>query len=89
MANQGAYVLKWRLEVCLLAAGAGPMEVPAQQTLIMNNDFGGNGGFVAVPGGASPTQANFNTAITTAASNMETAVANNLAQIQGFASGGG
>lgn len=86
----GHYLIKWRVEVCLVADGAGPMEVPAQQTLILNSDFGANSGPVLVPGGSTPTGANFTTAATTVGTNIGTAlnVAAVLAQIQGFATGG-
>ena len=91
MAAAGNYVIKWRAEVCWIPAGAGSMEVPSAQTLIVNNDFGANSGFVSVPGGASPTGANFTTAATTVGTNLGTAlnVAATLAQLQGFATGGG
>lgn len=89
-----AYFLKWRLEVCWVGDGAGPMEVPGAQTKILNNDqIGGtvnNSGYVVVPGADAPTGANFTTACTTVGTNMGTAcnVAATLAQIQAFATGG-
>ena len=88
------FLLKWSLDVCWVADGAGPMGVPGAQTKRLNNDaLGGtvlNGGYVVVPGGDSPTGANFTTACTTVGTNMGTAcnVAATLAQIQAFSTGG-
>lgn len=85
----GHYFLKWRVEVCLLPDGAGQMQAPMMQTEVINNDFGANGGLIAVPGGSTPTGANFTTACTTLGTNISTAinVAATLAAIQGFATG--
>lgn len=85
-----SYLLKWRIEVSFAADGGGAMgSVPMAQTKIMNNDFNGNGGYILVPGADAPSQANFNTALTTALTNQEAAIAAALAQIQGFATGSG
>ncbi len=55
-------------------------------------------GYLPVPGGSAPTQGNFNTALTgsaatptagSMAADLATAIATNLARIQGFATGGG
>lgn len=82
------YVLKWNLTVAWVGDGVGPMSVPSAQQLKMTEKQ--YGGVIQVPGGDSPTQANFNTAITgTMTTNMEAAVAANLGEIQGFSTGGG
>ena len=88
----GHFLIKWRIEVCLAADGAGPMgAVPSTQAFVTNNDFGANGGYVLVPGGSTPTGANFTTAATTVGTNIGTAlnVAATLAAIQAFTSGSG
>ena len=86
-----AFQLKWRLEVSWAADGAGPMgAVPTGATLITTNDFNANGGYIPVPGGDTPTAANFNTAIgVTMTAAMEAFILANLGRIQAFATGGG
>lgn len=87
-----AYFIKWSADVFWAADGANQMgQVPIAQVKRLNNDFGANSGFVLVPGGDSPTGANFTTAATTVGTNLGTAinVAATLAQIQGFSTGGG
>ena len=82
------FKLKWTLEAYWVGDGAGPMSVESAQRLLMVDKV--YGGATLVPGGDSPTQANFNTAISgTIVTNMEAAIAANLGQIQGFSTGGG
>lgn len=89
-----SYQIKWRAEVCWIPDGAGQMEVPSGATKIINTDFGGSpgaGGPVVVPGGDSPTGANFTTAANSVGTALGLALNNaaTLAQIQGFSTGGG
>lgn len=79
------YVIRYALEVDYVAVGAGPMTVPAQQRKKFVQAAP-----VAVPGGESPTSANFNTAITGGmTTDLEAQVLAALTQLQGFATGGG
>lgn len=83
------FFLRYQLDVLYVGIGAGPMTVPAQQVLSL---FQANApqGFVAVPGGEAPSQANFNSAITGAmTTDLEAQIATNLARIQAFAQGAG
>lgn len=95
-----AYQIRYIYWVDYLAPGAGALgSVPAQQTLSLGQPaLQGIGlatvstqptGKQLVPGGESPTQANFNTACSSALTDIEAAIAANLGQIQGFATGGG
>lgn len=92
VASPITYVLRWTIEVAAIAVGAGPMEVPAQQRLKLTQGSAGGGGQVVVTStGLYPTSTNFTNACTTVGTNMGTALtqAANLAQVQGFATGGG
>ena len=107
-----AYLLKYSLEVIFVPDGAGSMSVPSAQKLKLGSlEFAGltvqnpqnltagqPTGYIQVPGGNAPSQANFRTALqgTSGAptaggmtADLDTAIATNLAQIQGFATGGG
>lgn len=106
-----SYRISYMMRVEYIADGAGPMSVPAQQILlegqismqgltVANPTITNSGqptGYQQVPGGNSPTQANFNNAMTGSDStpsggmalDLATAIATNLTRIQGFASGGG
>lgn len=90
------YGLKWQFSVVEIAAGAGPMSVPAQQVLTVtqatNLSGGAPSGIIAITStGAYPTTGNMSTALSAAATaaglvlNAQPA----LAQWQGFATGGG
>lgn len=87
------YGLRYSLDVVWIPDGAGPMTVPDAQRLKLVQSS-----IVQVPGGDSPTQANFNTAIgvtsgnviaNSMASDLEAQIATNLTRIQGFSTGGG
>jgi hypothetical protein len=94
-----SYQLRPQVFFDYLAVGAQALgTVPAQQVLLIGQQALQGIGLatsnttlapVQVPGGESPSQANFNTAIDTLAANLKTAVALNLAQLQGFSTGGG
>jgi hypothetical protein len=102
-----SYQVRYQITVEYIGVGQGPMSVPAQQMLLLGQlaitgltpapRTGGPTGVQQVPGGESPTQANFNTAINGSSStasgglalDIENAIAANLGQIQGFATGGG
>lgn len=81
------WLIGWQMTVYGAAKGAGPIgAVPGMQS--NTNNQNGNGGYIAVPcTGAYPTQANFNTALSTVQTNMESAITNNLATLQGWNSG--
>lgn len=71
--------------------GAGSVTVPEAQSLqAVLGDSGANAGtgYVLVPGGNAPSTANVNTAVTTAAATLSTYLQAQIAQIQGWASGG-
>lgn len=87
-----AYALRYTMTVCWIPDGAGAMSVPSAQVKTLTQSS-----LIAVPGGDAPTQGNFNTAISGAsatpagpsmANDLAAQVAANLAQIQGFATGG-
>lgn len=88
-----AYALQYSMVVVWIPDGAAAMTVPnAQRKKFVQTAL------VAVPGGDSPTAANFNTAIgvtsgnviaNSMASDLEAQVLANLGQLQGFATGGG
>lgn len=84
-----AYVINWSATIAWVGDGVGAMSVPSAQRLQQNSGFSANGGPVLVPGGDSPTTGNISTAATTVGTNIATALNNNIAQIQGFATGGG
>jgi len=86
------YGLRWSLEVCAIPLGAGSMSVPDQQRLKLSQSSASAGGIVTVAcTGVYPTSTNFTNACTTVGTNMGTAVTQTapLAQVQGFATGGG
>ncbi len=80
-----SYGLRYSLVVVWIGDGAGPMSVPdAQRKEFFQSSI------VSVPGGDTPTAANFNTAISgTMVTDLEAQVLANLGQLQGFATGGG
>ena len=98
-----SYQIKYSYEILFIPDGAGPMSVQSAQKLRLGTlDFAGltvdnpqnltpgqPTGYQQVPGGDTPTQANFNTAVAAAAQDIDVAIAANLARIQGFATGGG
>lgn len=103
-----SYQLDYMLKVSWVPDGAGPLSQPSAQ-MIMLGQIAMKGltlatvpstqptGSQQVPGGAAPTQGNFNTALNGSAGtptggmalDLSTAIAANLTQIQGFATGGG
>lgn len=86
------YVVRWSAEVAVVPVGAGSMEVPCAQRLKLSQGSASGGGTITVAStGLYPSSTNFTTAMTTAGTNMGTAftTAAVLAQIQGFATGGG
>jgi len=108
-----AYIVRYVLEIDWIADGAGPNTlVPSAQKIKLGSlelfglTAGGLAGaipgqptgYIQVPGGDTPTQANFRTALqgTSGAptaggmtADLDAAIATNLARIQGFATGGG
>ncbi len=84
-----SYGLKWTASIVWIGDGVGPMEVPSAQVLTMTQASTGGGGIISVPGGDSPSTSNISTACTTMATNAAAALNANIAQIQGFSSGGG
>lgn len=80
-----AYGLRYSLDVVWIPDGAGAMTVPdAQRKKFVQ------AAIVQVPGGDTPSAANFNTAISGAmVTDLEAQVLANLGQLQGFATGGG
>lgn len=80
-----AFGLKYSLNVVWIPDGANAMTVPdAQRKLFVQSSI------VQVPGGDSPTAANFNTAISGGmVTDLEAQVLASLGQLQGFATGGG
>jgi hypothetical protein len=88
-----AYAIKYSLDVVWIGDGASSMSVPAAQRLKLVQSS-----LVQVPGGDSPSQANFNTAIgvtsgnvitNSMASDLEAQIATNLTKIQAWSTGGG
>ena len=94
-----SYQLRPQLWVDYLAVGAQSLgTVPAQQVIALGQPVLQGIGLAAgtqsvanvqVGGGESPSQSDFNTAIDALAVLLKAAVAANLAQIQGFSTGGG
>lgn len=87
-----SYVVRWSVEVAVVPVGAGSMEVPSAQRLKLTQTSPLGGGSITVAStGLFPSSTNFTSACTTAGTNMGAAVtaAAALAQIQGFATGGG
>lgn len=88
-----AYQIRYTLNVDWVGDGCGSMSVAIAQTKGFSQT-----GAIQVPGGDTPTQGNFNTALsgssaTPAAGSMSndlsTQIATALAQLQAFATGGG
>lgn len=88
-----AFGIRYSMEVVWIGDGASAMSVPsAQRKKFVQTSI------VQVPGGDSPTAANFNTAIgvtsgnviaNSMASDLQAQVLANLGQLQGFSTGGG
>jgi hypothetical protein len=80
-----AYRVTYTLNISWVPDGAGPMSVPSAQTKGVSQS-----GALVVPGANAPTAANIVTACAAAGADASTQLttAANLAQIQGFASGG-
>jgi hypothetical protein len=76
------YQVSFDISVEWVGDGAGPMSVPSAQRLKLK------GTPVQVPGGDSPSGANLNTAGTLIGTACQGLLVANIAQIQGFASGG-
>jgi hypothetical protein len=70
--------------------GAGAMTVPETQALeaVVGDAYANAGSFVLVPGLNAPSTSNVNTAVTAAAALASTYLQAQIAQIQGWASGG-
>lgn len=88
------YGLRWTAEVVFIGQGQAGMSVPDQQKLSQTNFPPGNanGGLITIPStGNFPLSGNISTACTTMATNAAAAFNASavLAQIQGFATGGG
>lgn len=80
-----AYGLRYSLDVVWIPDGASAMTVPDAQRKKFNQSS-----IVQVPGGDSPTAANFNTAISGGmVTDLEAQVLASLGQLQGFSTGGG
>jgi hypothetical protein len=94
-----SYQLSYSVSVDYVPDGAGGEQIANSQTLQFfpsaSNPGGlgrvtvGYGAGTPVPGGAAPTQANFNTACSNMATDIEAQIAANLARILAFATGGG
>lgn len=91
MAGAGSIGILWTAKFCWIPNGVQQQNVPAAQSLAANNDFGANGGIVVCPGGANPSGANIDTALTTVSTNMKAFFDNGvpLATIQGWQNGTG
>lgn len=104
------FLARYVLEICAVPDGAGPMSLPTAQKLRLGTlDFsdlttripattGQPTGYIIVPGGSAPTQANFRTMLQGSSgaptaggmtADLDAAIATNLTRIQGFATGGG
>ena len=95
------YIIRYALEVCWVGDGTGPLSVPSAQKLrggtldmagltLAAVPAGQPTGTQPVPGGDSPSQSNFNTAISAMATDLENNfIAPNLTRIQAFSTGGG
>lgn len=88
-----SYGIRYSLQVCWIPDGAGAMSVPSAQA----EGFTQTGAFLIVPGGDSPTQGNFNTAISGASAtptapsmsnDLAAQIAAALAKIQAWSTGG-
>jgi hypothetical protein len=87
-----AYGLRYQLEIDWIPDGASPMTVPSAQKLRLQQT-----GIVQVPGGDSPSAANFNTAIgvtsgnvitNSMASDLQAQVLAALTRLQAWSTGG-
>lgn len=103
------FLLRYVAEVVYVPNGAGPMSIPSAQKIRLGSlEFAGltvatpatgqPTGYIQVPGGDAPSQANFRTALQGSSgaptaggmtADLDAAIATNLARIQGFATGGG
>ena len=93
-----AYGLRYNVDVVWIPDGAGAMSVPSSQILSLFNSPSNPAGQTAgqplgqaspVPGGDTPTQANFNTACTNMVTDIEAQIAASLTRILAFNTGGG
>lgn len=97
-----SFQLQYMARIVWIPDGAGPLSVGSAQqitlgqlalgsmgTLTIGTATGQPTGYQQVPGGDAPTQSNFNTACDAMTTDIETAIAANLTQIQAFATGGG
>lgn len=91
MAGQGTIVFMATITAAWVPNGVGQQNVPSAQSLRITNDFGANGGYVVVPGGANPSGGNIDTALNTLATNLKAYFDNGvpLATIQGWQNGAG
>lgn len=88
MAKNMNWSIQWEITVNGVPLGAGPMSVPSMQAMSFFENSPSGGGNVIVPcTGSTPTQANFNTALSTCLTNMEAALALQLTTIQNWNSG--
>lgn len=84
--------IRWDVHVVAIPIGAGPMTVPDQQGLKLNQGSLNGGGMITIgTTGATPTSGQISTACTTLGTNAAAAIntAAVLAQIQGWNTGGG
>lgn len=84
-----SYGLKWQFSVVWIGDGVGPMEVPSAQVLTVTQASPSGGGVIPIPGGDAPSTGNISTACSSAATAGAAVLNANIAQIQGFATGGG
>ena len=107
-----SFQIRYALEVVFVPDGAGPMSIASAQKLKLGSlEFAGltvvnpqnlttgqPTGFIAVPGGNAPSQANFRTALQATSgaptaggmtADLDASIATNLARILTFATGGG
>ena len=82
------YVMTGKMNISWVGDGAGPMSVASAQTLQAEVSYP-LGNVVQVPGGDAPSTGNVSTACTSVATAIAALLNANIAQIQGFASGGG
>lgn len=83
-----AYQLRYTVNIDWIPDGAGSMSVPSAQTLqaIGQAEFGNS---ISVPGADAPTTGNISTACTALGTQLAAQLNASIAQIQGFATGGG
>ena len=87
-----AYAVRYSVELVALPIGAGPMGVPDQQRIKINQSSPGASGTIAVTStGAYPTSTNITNAMTTLGTNAAAALNNAAATSvwQGWNAGGG